>query len=46
MIEFCKLMNIEIHFTTTNNPSSNSPIERFHSTIIEKLRIAKLKNPL
>lgn len=43
--EFCKLHKIELHFTTVNNPSSNSPIERFHSTIIEKLRIIRLKNP-
>lgn len=43
--EFCKLHKIELHFTTVNNPSSNSPIERFHSTIIEKLRVIKLKNP-
>lgn len=43
--EFCKLNKINLHFTTVNNPSSNSPIERFHSTILEKLRILKLKNP-
>lgn len=43
--EFCKLHKIELHFTTVNNPSSNSPVERFHSTIIEKLRILKIKNP-
>lgn len=43
--EFCKMNKIELHYTTVNNPSSNSPIERFHSTIVEKLRILKLKNP-
>lgn len=43
--EFCQLNKIELHFTTVNNPQSNSPIERFHSTILEKLRILKLKNP-
>lgn len=43
--EFCKLNQIDLHFTTVNNPSSNSPIERLHSTIIEKLRTIKLKNP-
>lgn len=45
MVEFCKLNKIELHFTTVNNPNSNSPVERFHSTILEKLRILKLKNP-
>ena len=43
-IEFCDLHKIELHFTTVNSPNSNSPIERFHSTIIEKLRIIKLTN--
>ncbi|POS82904.1 hypothetical protein EPUL_005150, partial [Erysiphe pulchra] len=43
--EFCKLNKINLHFTTVNNPSSNSPIERFHSTILEKLRVLKLSNP-
>lgn len=44
-IEFCKLNKVELHYTTVNNPCSNSPIERFHSTILEKLRILRLKNP-
>lgn len=43
--EFCKLNKIELHFTTVDNPNSNGPVERFHSTIVEKLRILKLKNP-
>lgn len=43
--EFCKLFKIELHYTTVNNPSSNSPIERFHSTILEKLRVLNIKNP-
>lgn len=43
--EFCKLNKIELHFTTVNNPSSNSPVERLHSTLLEKLRILRIKNP-
>lgn len=43
--EFCNLLKIELHFTTVNNPSSNSPIERLHSSLIEKLRVLKIKNP-
>lgn len=42
--EYCKLFKIDLHFTTNYNPNSNSPIERFHSTILEKLRITKQKN--
>lgn len=31
--------NIKIHFTSANSSNSNSPVERFHSTLIEHLRI-------
>lgn len=31
--------NIEYHFTSTENSNSNSPVERFHSTLLEHLRI-------
>lgn len=40
--EICSTHKITIHFTTPYNPNSNSPIERFHSTIGEMIRIQKL----
>ena len=43
--EFCKINKIELHFTTVNNPNSNSPVERLHSTLLEKLRVLRIKNP-
>lgn len=42
--EICATHDINIHFTTPYNPNSNSPIERFHSTIGEIIRIQKLTN--
>lgn len=43
--EFCQLFGIEIHYTTPGNSSSNSPVERLHSTLLEKLRVLKTQNP-
>lgn len=40
--EICSIHKIPIHFTTPYNPNSNSPIERFHSTIGEMIRLQKL----
>lgn len=42
--EYCDLFKINLHFTTHYNSSSNSPIERVHSTLLEKLRTGKLQN--
>lgn len=42
--EICATHNILIHFTTPYNPNSNSPIERFHSTISEIIRLQRLTN--
>lgn len=42
--DFCKLHKIEIHFTTPRNHNSNSYVERFHSTILEQVRIQIQQN--
>lgn len=43
--DFCKLHKISIHYTTPKNPNSNSYIERFHSTLLEQIRIKTQQNP-
>ena len=43
--DFCKLHKIELHYTTPKNSNSNSPVERFHSTIAEEIRCLKLDKP-
>lgn len=42
--ELLKTQKINVHFTTPRHHESNSPVERFHSTLIEHLRILKEKN--
>jgi hypothetical protein len=42
--EFCGLFKINLHYTTNYNPNSNSPVERLHSTLIEKIRTLKQIN--
>lgn len=37
--EFLKLQKVKIHYISTQNPNSNSPVERLHSTLIEILRL-------
>ena len=39
--EFVNMHKIKIHYTTPDNPQSNGIIERFHSTIIEHIRILR-----
>lgn len=41
LLEFLKERNIEIHFTSNNNHSSNSDVERLHNTINEHIRILR-----
>lgn len=36
---------IEIHYTTLYNPNSNSPVERFHSTLAETILTLKMEKP-
>jgi hypothetical protein len=36
-----ELHKIHLHITTPRNPSSNGIVERFHSTIIEQIRLLK-----
>lgn len=45
VINLCEMHGIEIHFTTLYNPNSNSPVERFHSTIAETLLTLKQSKP-
>lgn len=43
--EYLKLFGIEKHCITTGNSPSNSPVERLHSTIIEKIKILQQISP-
>lgn len=42
--EYCNLFKNNLNFTTHYNSSSNSPVERAHSTLMEKIRAEKLQN--
>lgn len=41
--EFLLLHKICAHFTSSQHPESNSPVERFHSTLIEHIRLLNEK---
>lgn len=41
LLEFLREQEIEIHYTSNNNHSSNSDVERLHNTINEHIRILK-----
>ena len=45
LIDFCKLHNINLHFTIPGNSNSNNPVERLHSTLIEHFRVLNLQEP-
>lgn len=42
--EFAALHKINLHYTSVNNPQSNGAIERFHSTILEHIRLLQEKH--
>lgn len=42
--ELLKIHKINVHFTTPLHHESNSPVERFHSTLLEHLRILRTKH--
>lgn len=50
--EYLASNNVKIHFSSVNSSNSNAPVERFHSTLLEHLRIIlnnediELKNAL
>lgn len=44
LVDFCKLHKINLHYTTPRNSNSNSPVERFHSSLLENIRCLKLQN--
>lgn len=43
--EFSTSLNIEWHFNIPNRPQGRALIERFHSTLLENIRVLKSKNP-
>lgn len=43
VIEFLKLHNIQHHKVVSHTPNENGIVERFHSTILEHLRILKIQ---
>ena len=43
--EFCLSHKISTHLTTPRNSTGNSPVERFHSTLIEIYRVIFAKDP-
>lgn len=42
--DFLKLHNIENHLTSAKNSTGNAPVERFHSTLTELIRVLHSQN--
>ena len=45
IIDYCDLHKISLHFTSTDSHTSNSPVERFHSSLIDSMRCLISENP-
>lgn len=43
--DLLNIHNIKIHFTTPNHHDGNSPVERFHSSLLEHYRLLKQQHP-
>lgn len=43
--DYCELHKISLHFTSTDSHTSNSPVERFHSSLIDSLRCLIQEKP-
>lgn len=41
LMEFLRQRNVEIHFTSNNNHTSNADVERLHNTINEHIRLLR-----
>lgn len=42
--DLCETHKITVHYITNYNPTSNALVERFHSTLIEQIRVIDTKN--
>jgi len=44
--DFANDLNIDWHFNIPNRPQGRALVERFHSTLLENIRVLKTKNPI
>lgn len=45
MKDLCKLFDIKLTYSSVGHPQSNGSLERFHSTLLDMIRIHKAENP-
>lgn len=43
--DLCRLFDIKLTFSSVGHPQSNGSLERFHSTLLEMIRIHRSENP-